>query len=154
MGMGHRFLLYLLFFAVMGCDHVYKRWEKDAFAGYRWAAQTDITFHPTIKDITRKYELVIGIRHVAGMPVSNIPVTVTIVSPSGREDIKQYELQVLTPEGKALGKCAGDICDLETSVGEIVFGEPGDFGIALSHRYGRGTIVGIMEVGVILRELE
>lgn len=152
--MANRCLICLFFLSFISCDHVYKKWEREPFAGYRWGAKTEVTFHPTIKDITKKYELVIGIRHVAGMPVSNIPVIVRIISPAGKEVIKQYYLQVLTPEGKPLAKCAGDICDLETSVGEIVFVEPGDYQLIVLHKARGGTLVGIMEVGVILNEMD
>lgn len=152
--MGNRFLLCVFFLSLISCDQVYKKWQRDPFTGYRWGVETEVTFHPKIKDITLKYELVIGIRHVAGMPVSNIPLSVKIISPSGKEDIRDYDLQVLTPDGKPLAKCAGDICDLETSVGEIVLAEPGDYQLIIAHQSRGGTLVGIMEVGVILNEMD
>lgn len=148
-----RGIFILVSFALLaGCGRVYKKWEKNAFPAYTWSKDTEIIYQPFIRDITKQYELVLGIRYIAGSDIPDIPVIVTVISPSGKEDIKNFRLQVITPGRQPLARCAGDICDLESPVGELVFTEPGDYRFVVRHDSERGTLYGVMEFGLILDE--
>ncbi|SRR5690606_17095042 len=145
-------LLGLICVFVSGCDHVYRQWEKDAFRTMSWRKDQELIFAPEIKDIGQTYELVLGIRHVYGAQIPKVPVKMRILAPSGRETIKEFTLQVMTAGGKTMASCAGDLCDLEAPVGELVFTEPGEYKLYVTHNAPEERIRGILEFGLEIRE--
>jgi gliding motility-associated lipoprotein GldH len=146
------FSMFLVSVIILSCNHVYKEYDKASFPGYSWSAGQEIRFTPEIKDIEKKYSIIIGIRHLYAIPQNSLNINVRSVSPSGKETTSQYTVTVRDGRGQATGNCAGDICDLETTVEEtVIFAEPGVYQYFISHR-SQSKIPGIMEVGLVIDE--
>jgi hypothetical protein len=73
----------------------------------------------------------------------------TTVSPSGKITTKAYDLQILDETSKHLGRCAGDICDLEIPIDTVTFDEAGIYRYTVTHTIQNAGIPGIMELGLI-----
>ena len=135
------------------CGHVYKEYDKESFPTYSWKYGQEIVFNPSIEDINKSYDLILGIRHLYGFQLSGINVTVKSISPSGKETSKDYDFKIMKSDGKYIGSCGGDLCDLETMVDEnIKFEEPGQYKYVITHNVQVDRIPGIMEFGLIIDE--
>ncbi len=147
----HRLLLVLFLILATSCDEAYRKWEKDAFGNMTWRKGQALIFSPKIRDITTTYDLILGIRHVYGAKIPSVPIVLRMIAPSGKETIHRFTLPVTSAEGRVMATCAGDICDLEARVGELVFTEPGEYKFIVTHEAARETIRGIMEFGLVLK---
>ncbi len=135
-----------------GCN-TYKEYDKESFPNYTWDYGQEIVFKPVIENIDKSYNLSLGIRHIYGLRLSNLLVTVKSISPSGKEDTKEYDLKIMDEAGKYIGSCAGDMCDLETLVNEsIKFDEAGEYQFIVTHNVQKNRLPGVMEFGLIIDE--
>jgi gliding motility-associated lipoprotein GldH len=145
--------LIFLFLAagVISCNTVYKEWEKESFSTLSWKPDKAIKFNPEIEDTTKKYVLTLGIRHLYGTRLENITVTVTRISPSGKQDARNYTLNWTDESGKSLASCSGNMCDFELAVDEdLIFSEKGTYTFIVNPVAESGRISGIMEFGFII----
>jgi gliding motility-associated lipoprotein GldH len=133
--------------------NTYKEYDKESFPNYIWDYGQEIVFKPVIENIDKSYNLSLGIRHIYGFRLSNLLVTVKSISPSGKEDTKEYDLKIMNEPGKYVGSCAGDMCDLETLVNEnIKFDEAGEYQFIVTHNVQINRLPGVMEFGLIIDE--
>ncbi len=145
-------MIFLLTGIVVSCDHIYKEYDKESFTTLSWKKGDQIIFNPVVKDISKRYALVLGLRHMYGADIRRMDVVVKIVSPSGQALEKSYFMDVMDDEGEYLASCAGNLCDIETVVDEnITFSEPGKYQVIITQD-AEQTVRGIMEFGMIIRE--
>ncbi len=144
----------LLFITVFfTCCHTYKEYNKDAFGNYTWGSTQEIVFKPVIEDVTKTYTLSVGIRHIYGLQLETMSVTVKIISPDGKEETQMHDFKLMKGPDQYVGSCAGDLCDFETVVNDsLKFEESGEHQIIVTHNFSGNKIPGIMEVGVIIDE--
>lgn len=145
-------VFFILAFSFCAC-HFYKEYDKESFPTYAWQSGQELRFHPVIEEVGKPYTLALGIRHLFGFEPSSIAVQVKLISPSGKESVKDYEFLIRDKSGEYIGTCGGDLCDLETPVDEnIIFEEPGEYAVVVTHGHPGMKITGIMEFGIILDE--
>lgn len=133
--------------------HFYKEYDKESFPTYSWRDGQEVAFNPKIEDNSKTYQVMIGLRHHYGFRSKSFGVNVKIVSPSGKESSKDYNLQIRDENDKPIGSCAGDLCDLEAVIfDELRFEETGEYKILISHNEKGYRIPGVMEVGIIIDE--
>jgi gliding motility-associated lipoprotein GldH len=142
--------LFLFVMILFGCNHVYKEYDKKSFSTYTWEFGQTVVFSPEIKEVGKPHKLIVGLRHLYGLQVKEIPIALEWVSPSGKITTKAYGLQILDETNKHLGRCAGDICDLEIQIDTIAFDEAGVYRYTVSHTIQNARIPGIMELGLII----
>ncbi|HEY3402246.1 MAG TPA: hypothetical protein VGK59_02600 [Ohtaekwangia sp.] len=145
-------VLYSVMMVVLiSCTHVYKEYDKESFPTYTWKSGQGIVFKPVIEDVSKSYSLTLGIRHLYGFQLNSIPVTVRMISPSGKESTADYDFRTRNSENEYLAKCGGDLCDLETVVEEnLKFGEAGTYTYVVTHQVQADQIPGVMEFGLII----
>jgi gliding motility-associated lipoprotein GldH len=142
-----------LVFLLVSCNQIYKEYEKDSFATLSWKRGQQIIFYPEIDDLSKTYELTLGLRHVYGAQIKRMDISVTIVSPSGKEKIRQFSFDVMDDKGEFLASCAGNMCDLEAVVDdELSFSETGKYKFILTHNMDQERVRGVMEFGLIIGE--
>jgi len=148
-------LIYLLFISLIlaSChNNVYKKWDDKAFPKYIWNADIEVVFEPEILDVERTYEIILGLRHVHGVKIQNIPVGVAITAPSGKTETKLYSIMVTDSKGKELANCSGSLCDIETTVETAFkFQEKGIHKILVKQLTPFEKLNGIMELGLIIK---
>jgi gliding motility-associated lipoprotein GldH len=142
----------LLLLLTTSC-HFYKEYDKESFPTYSWNDGQEVVFTPTIEDNAKTYQIMLGLRHHYGVQTKSFGVIIKMVSPSGKESSKDYDLKIKDENNKHIGSCAGDMCDLETVVFEdLKFEEVGEYRFSISHKERGYRIPGIMEVGLIIDE--
>jgi gliding motility-associated lipoprotein GldH len=144
--------LILLILVTTSC-HFYKEYDKDSFPTYSWKDGQEVVFTPKIDDNTKTYQVTLGLRYHYGFQNKSFGVNIKTISPSGKENSKDYDLKIKDDNNKHIGSCSGDICDLETVVlDDLKFEEVGEYKISIRHNERGYRIPGIMEVGLIIDE--
>lgn len=147
--------VFLIVLALSSSCHFFKEYDKESFPTYTWKSGQEIIFQPTIEDVGKTYSMSLGIRHLFGFDAKSVKVSIKVISPSGKEKSKNYELQIRDQNNEYLANCGGDLCDLETVVDETIsFDEPGVYTFVITHGHPDMKISGIMEFGLILDENE
>jgi gliding motility-associated lipoprotein GldH len=155
--MATRSALKLLLFTLLltSCDRVYREYDKDSFPTYTWQNGQEVIFNPAIEDVTKSYELVLGLRHVYGLKIRTLAINVRQISPSGKESSKEYQLKLIDDRVEYIGSCGGDLCDIEVAVESgVKFDEAGKYKYIVTHNMPLDRIPGIMEVGLIINKQE
>jgi gliding motility-associated lipoprotein GldH len=135
----------------VSCNHVYKEYNKESFPTYSWNDGQEITFSPKIESVDKAYQLTVALRHHDRMQMKALGITIKMISPSGKENVKDYRLKIKDSQNKNIANCAGDICDLESVVEEsFKFDEAGEYKILITHNEKGFKVPGIMEVGLIV----
>ncbi len=133
-------------------NNVYKKWDGKSFPDYIWETEKQIVFEPEIEDTDQTYRIILGLRHVYGLRLENIPVKVEITSPSGTVDVKDYTIVLIDKDGKTLADCSGSLCDIETEVeSSFEFLEKGKYTFTITQNTPYSKLNGVMEVGLIVR---
>jgi len=135
---------------ITSCNHAYKEYDKKSFSNMVWKYGQEISFNPKIDDTSKSYALTLGLRHHYAIPLGFVNVMVKMISPSGKETSKEYQLVMKDSANNYFSKCGGDTCDLEVVVDEITFAEQGDYTFIVTQVMENQHIVGIMEVGLII----
>jgi gliding motility-associated lipoprotein GldH len=148
------FVAYFLVALFAGsCNQIYKEYDKESFTTLSWKRGQTIKFYPEIEDTSKRYALEFGLRHMYGARIKSMRITVTVVSPSGHEDTKEYAFDVMNDKDEYLASCAGNMCDIETIVDDnFRFSETGTYTFILSQSSDQENIRGIMEFGLIIGE--
>ncbi len=145
--------LLLLFIAASCSNATYEKYDKDTLVNFTWHKGQEIVFTPTIEDTSQTYTLALALRHVYGLPLNTVGVTVKSIAPSGKESTSTYELRIKESDLKYNSSCAGDICDFEAIVNnKLVFEEAGEYTYIVTHNVNADMIQGILEVGLIINE--
>jgi gliding motility-associated lipoprotein GldH len=144
-----------MMFFLTSCNRVYREYDKESFPSYLWQRGQEIKFNPAIKDVSKTYELVLGLRHVYGLKMRTLAINVQQIFPSGKVSNKEYQLTLIDERGEYISSCGGDLCDIEVSVErDIKFDEAGEYTFIVTHNMPLDRIPGIMEVGLIINTVE
>jgi len=124
-------------------------------AQLQWQTDQVIKVEANIKDTSKKYDMLIGLRHSSGIQMGAINVKVKQTSPSGETTEKEYILYLRDKEtGELLGSAMGDMCDTDTPVEKgIQFKESGKYTYEISHLMG-DVVSPVLEAGIILNLVE
>lgn len=107
------FLALLVLSLLVSCDkqNVYKEFDR-SFDENRWL-KSDVKVYNFTLENAGKYDLLIDYSHVAGFQFTEIPIRVEMVAPSGAVTGENYMIQTKDKQGKDLGDCTGDLCDIQ-----------------------------------------
>jgi gliding motility-associated lipoprotein GldH len=150
--MNNKIILIFLVISLLtfSCNHVYKNYDKESFPIYNWKAGQEVTFTPVIEDVSKSYIVTLGLRHLYGFQFKTLAVTITSISPSGKQTKKNFVFKIKNAQNEYLAKCAGDYCDLENVVDSaFTFQEPGQYQYIITHK-ATTSIPGVMELGLII----
>lgn len=140
-------VLILIIFSSCEQSKVYNKFEKN-FKENRWQ-KTDVrTYEFEIVQGATQYNMDLHFSHIFGYQFPSVPLTVTIENPDKTITTKNINLQILDEEGKDKGDCAGDICDLYTTVFEGESLPVGKYKVAISHQFQGEFLPNILGLGI------
>ncbi len=147
------FLFFSMILLLSGCrSNTYKHWEKDAFENYIWEKDQFVIFEPVIEDTARSYNIVLGLRHIYGIKIPEIPVKLSLESPDGMVHSVNYTIKILDEKGREVADCSGSFCDIELEVEkDYHFPIPGRYIFSFSQETEFEKLLGIMELGLIIK---
>jgi gliding motility-associated lipoprotein GldH len=144
-----KYLIFLSVILVSACNNnsIYKM--NAEIPNMEWARSNIIKFNTEIIDKAQKYDLTLLLRHSDAYLYSNFLFNMKIVYPSGKEVIKDYEVQVRDKNNEFTGDGAGDIWDLETPIEkEMLFDETGKIMIEIKQAMDCDPLNMVMEAGI------
>lgn len=123
--------------------------------GKRWEQEKIFSFKPNIEDVSKKYQIILALRHVDGFQLRALPVAVKIVDPDGAQTIKPYSFKVFNDKNECLSECAGDFCDLEKVIEDnYTFAKKGIYTFEIIHTSNINPIPNVLEIGLIVKPIK
>lgn len=149
--MKNLYILLVLMMALASCNQnrVYEKYQGTP--GLEWKKSDKKEFKVDITDTSVKYNIIIAVRHAQGFPLKYLHVDMKSMTPSKKETLKTYRLEVIGDNDQYNGKGMGDIWDLEIPVEEgVSFIEEGTYVFEIVHKEKNDPVAFIMEVGLII----
>ncbi len=153
----HFLVILTLSFALFSCQpegRVYSD-HKELSPELEWLQKDKREFKVPIEDTDTKYDLSLSFRYATGFPYKALNVSVTRISPNGKEMVKEYQLQVRSDYGDYIGDPGLDIWDSEHLVDEgISYEEKGTYTYVIEHLMPQDPVNFAMDIGLILDKAE
>jgi hypothetical protein len=108
----------LLLFAILmlsSCNKFQERVTTD-FQDNRWISDTWQEYTVVIPADVEAATVNVVFSHIYEPGYNEIPVSVKIKSPEGKEEIINAKILLKDNNGKSLSDCAGDVCDCITAI--------------------------------------
>lgn len=140
-------ILALVTLASCSENKIYTKFERN-FDDNRWQ-KTDVRTHEfELTQGATNYNIYLHLSHVHGFQFPSIPIMVELEKPDKTIVRKGINIKVLAEDGKDIGDCAGDYCDLE----EVIFdNEPlavGKYKLKISQQFPSEYLPNILGVGI------
>lgn len=145
----------LMIFAFSGCSNntVYESYNK--FENLNWQRFDTQMFEFQVVDIAKEYDIYIAIRHIPEIPYQEFLLNYTFYTPSGDMRSNDITLELYDNENNKLSNCLGDLCDFVYPIRKgLKISEPGTIIVEIENKYPKVDMLGIIEVGLIVKESE
>src|SRR5690606_40271308 len=120
-----------------------------------WLKKDKSEFKVPVEDISITYNMSLSFRDANGYQYQIAKVLVTEISPSGEEEVYEYELKVRQDNGDYIGEPGYDIWDSEHLVeAGKKYDETGTYTYVIEHTMPADPLNFAMEIGVILDKTE
>lgn len=116
-----------------------------------WKAKDTLTFVVDIKDITKKYNFSLAVRHNKSYEFNNFWVKIGQKKPKEKIIFTNVDIALFNNFGKPYGKCTGSLCTQIFPIEKnIQFKQKGKYKIAVIHLMRQEPLFGIKDIGVIV----
>jgi gliding motility-associated lipoprotein GldH len=121
------------------------------FSNAVWERFNFVSFDFEITDINRDYDVYLIIRYNDDFLGRNLPVNLTMTTPSGGERIRDFSFFLRNAEGQITGEDKNGIYELVTLTHPgVFFSQPGTCHFELENFSSKYFTTGIVEVGIVL----
>jgi len=136
------------------CSHSSKFSDSSKdFPDYQWKKGKEVVLSIAINQIIADGKLKLSFRHVDGFQFANLPLEMSIISPSGKTEVANINLLVKKENGESRGDCSGDYCDLDTVIkSHISFPETGTYTFKIKNAVQLASVPNVMEIGVSIEK--
>ena len=147
-------LLFGLLVLVASCNtsSVYKKDYE--FDKNQWQKSDAKTFDFTIDDDAKLYDITFSLSHVFDYQFASIPLSFKWIKPDGTSDVISIDLKMKDENGKELGECAIDVCDLKHIIDSKVKLQKGKHQIIVSHTFDYDYLPNIIHIGLEVIKLK
>ena len=144
-----KLLLLLALTLAFSCNktEAYKEIIKD-FPENRWQKADVKTFNFKFKNDVEAAEMELHLSHVYDPQYSMVPLSVTITYPSGKQENIFVNMPLKDDSGESLSDCAGDVCDLTTTIMDGAKFEKGDYKVTIQNQYQHEYLPNILAFGI------
>lgn len=111
----------LLCGALVSCEKNYILEQNQPLKDCSWNYKDTQTFTAEIKDTIINYDIYIHMRHGFNFEWRNVWVKIETTFPDGREFEKRVNLVLGEADGRWLGNCLGDNCDIRIPIQQSAF---------------------------------
>ncbi len=151
-------VVWLLLLAACGPKVVFEQYQKEGLRDLLWGKDEFLTFRVPSQDSTKKYQMVLLLRHTSRIPYATLPIAMAAADPSGKPIlVKKYDFVLRDPKsGRFVGEVMGDLGDTEQILEpEFEFKAKGDYLFTIVHALDNDDKAReIMEVGLHFREVK
>lgn len=147
------FVISFLLVSCSGSDIVFEKHQ--AFEENTWHRFNKLNIDLPVEKTGKMYDIVFSFVHTSQYQYDNLPVHVTINTPSGEKRINEFNIKVRDKEKGFLGKKEADSIRLHKVLwGGFVFNKKGKAKISIEQIIPKYNTHHIKSVGIILRETD
>ena len=145
-------LIFMLLF-LLSCSpgKIYEKHVK--MDNLAWNRFNTVEFDVDIEDTAAEYDIYIAIRHHTDFPYRDIDVYFYFTTPGGETRSRSINIPIKDSEGNNLGDGLGELWDVQYLAWDgFTFEEPGTCQFEVSSAMSQTDLVGIIEVGLIVKK--
>lgn len=139
------FLLFVIL-AFTACDRSYHKFDKD-FVDFKWPKDDHRNFEFEVPE-DGLYDLTFELSHGYTYPFANLPLHFLIVAPDGAKQNFNIDIPISDANGRKIGECALDICDLNFNIKNGVNLIRGQYKIVISNAFSGAYVPDIIGIGL------
>ena len=146
-------IAFLSIFLFISCDKssVYSEFYKNK-EDNRWLKSDEKTFEFTIDNDVQLYDVIFDFSHVYDYQFTSVPIDFVIENPKGEKEKFTINLKLKDTNGKELGDCSGDICDLKFKIKQKSKLEKGNYKISISNSFKGDYLPNVIGVGLEIKK--
>ncbi len=122
--------------------------QSKIFDQNQWKKSNPQTFIFNQTEDSKPCTIVFSFSHVYEYQFDSVPLIFTLTKADGSAEIKKIDLQLKDKNGKDLGDCAGDICDLNTVIFENISLPKGENTLKVAHTFHFDYLPNVLQIGV------
>lgn len=142
------FLLASLFLMMTSCNNSSVYNEGYDFPKNQWEKKSSNTFVFTIDDDASLYDVTFILSHVYDYQFPSAPLSFKWSKPDGTSEIIPVDFKFKDENGKELGDCSGDICDLKHLLASKAKLLKGEHQITVTHSFHFDYLPNIIHIGL------
>lgn len=149
------FLILISIVLISGCSSntVFESYHK--FDNLNWKRFNNQKFEFNIENTEAEYDVFLSIRHIPEIPYKEMKINYTIYTSSGGMRSNNLTMDLYDNEKNKLSECLGDFCDFVYPIRKgLTFSEAGKVIIEIENKYPKVDMLGIMEVGLVVKIAE
>ncbi|VXB69038.1 conserved hypothetical protein [Flavobacterium sp. 9AF] len=138
----------LLTIVFLSCDQnkIYSEYTSD-FENNRWDSNDTKNFSFTIEK-DEVGDILLHLSHIYDYNFQMIPLQISIAFPDGHTEDIPINLEIKDANGKELGECSGDICDLYYTFKSKIHLKKGKYNISIENKKNIAYLPNILGVGI------
>ena len=142
----------VLLFSCSNDSKIYSKY-KDLSKGGVWDKEDEIFFKVQVKDISSTYNVKFLFRHLSEFAYKDLNIKVTETSPSKRESVSEYSLNLVDDNGDYIGEEMMSVIDCETVVeSNKQYTEKGVYIYKVEHVMSVSSIGNAIELGLVVEK--
>jgi gliding motility-associated lipoprotein GldH len=143
------FPLLFLALALHSCDEkkIYHELDKD-FPENRWQKSVTKNFEFSIEQEARNYDVEVHFAYFSDYVVNPVPLLVTITHPDQSQEKKEINITVKDNEGKEIGDCGGDYCDIRKTLFKDEALKKGIYKVAIVPNFSGAYLPNVNGIGI------
>jgi gliding motility-associated lipoprotein GldH len=115
---------------------------------HQWEKNATKTFEFGIDDETKTYSISFLFSHIYGFQFNTIPVSFLLENPDGTTETINKAIVIKEKNGKDIGDCVGDVCDLKTILKENTKLQKGNYKITISNNFNGPYLPNVIGIGI------
>lgn len=146
-------IAFLSIFLFISCDKssVYSEFYKNK-EDNRWLKSDEKTFEFTIDNDVQLYDVIFDFSHVYDYQFTSVPIDFVIENPKGEKEKFTINLKLKDTNGKEIGDCSGDICDLKFKLKRKSKLEKGTYKVIISNSFKENYLPNVIGVGLEIKK--
>jgi gliding motility-associated lipoprotein GldH len=148
-----KLFLFALVFVVMSCikNKVFDEFNRD-FTDNRWESKEVKSFEFENMQSEEFCELKLHFGHISGFQFKEVPLEVEISTPDGKVETLQVVMKLIDEDGKDIGDCSGDICDVFQTIKTFDTLEKGIYKVAVKSKFEGPYLPNVLGVGIVVEK--
>lgn len=142
------FLIAGLFLMMISCGNSSVYNEGHDFPKNQWPKKSTNSFVFTIDDEASLYDVTFNLSHVYDYQFASAPLLFKWIKPDGSSENIRVDFKFKDKNGKELGDCAGDICDLKHTLTSQTKLLKGEHQITVTHSFNFDYLPNIIHIGL------
>lgn len=126
---------------------IYYELDKN-FPENRWQKTEIKNFEFSIEQEARYYEVDVHFAYLSNFVANPVPLLITVTYPDGFEEKKDINIMLKDNDGKEIGDCGGDYCDIREAIFKDEALKKGVYKIAIQQHFDGQYLPNVTGIGI------